>query len=201
LVEICPLELKDCLAVAEAHANYLRTPFRGNAGIRVLKIRYEAIASQKGGIGFVALDDGKFVGFACGIWDPGAISQSIRKKWSRLILNGIKYVIRSPGMILGLIRRMMNPHTTGIIKIEGYELRPIVVLPDHRGRGIANQLTQRVLDDAKQRGYREIILFTEVDNLRAAKFYTKFGFNFERKLNMAGYVYKLFRYHFPTDGA
>jgi ribosomal protein S18 acetylase RimI-like enzyme len=37
--------------------------------------------------------------------------------------------------------------------------------------------------------------------LRAVKFYTKFGFNFEREINMAGYGYKLFRYNFPTNGA
>jgi ribosomal protein S18 acetylase RimI-like enzyme len=201
LIEISPLELKDCFSVAEAHIQNLRTPFRGNAGIHILKIRYEVIAKQIGGTGFVALDDGKFAGFVCGIWDPDAISRSIRKQWSRLILNGLKHIIQSPKTTLGLILRIIGPRTINPVKIVGYELRPIVVLPGHRGRGIADQLTMHVVEDAKKRGYQGMFLLTEIDNLTAARFYTKFGFNFEREINMAGYVYKLFRYHFPTNGA
>jgi GNAT superfamily N-acetyltransferase len=201
MVEIRLLELKDCQAVAESHVKYLQTPFRGNAGIQILKVRYEAITNRNGGIGFVALDDGVFAGFVCGIWDSASLYRTLLKNWGNsLLLSGIKYVLQSPKVILGFLHRMLNPHTSGIIKLEGYELRPIVVLPDHRGRGIAEQLTQRVLEDAKERGYREVFLFTEGDNVRAAKFYTKFGFNFERDLHMGGNTYKLFRYHLSSDG-
>jgi len=201
MVEIRFLELKDCQAVAEAHIKYLKTPFRGNTGIQILKVRYEAITNRNGGIGFVALDDGVFAGFICGIWDSASLYKSLWKKGGKsLFLSGIQYALQSPKLILGFIRRMLNPHTSGIIKLEGYELRPIVVLPDHRGRGIAEQLTQRVLDDAKERGYREVFLFTEGDNVIAAKFYTKFGFHFERDLHMGGNTFKLFRYHLSSDG-
>lgn len=201
MIEICLLELKDCLAVAEAHMNNLRTPFRGNAGIQLLKMRYEVIASQKGGIGFIAREDGKFAGYVCGIWDRGAIRKSLLKRWTSLIINGVKQVVESPKTIPGFLRRATNPRTIGIVKIDGYELRPLVVLPDYRGRRIADQLTQHVLNDAKQRGYREIFLVTEVDNFVAAKFYTKFGFKFEKVVKIEGAPEKLFRYYFPANDA
>jgi ribosomal protein S18 acetylase RimI-like enzyme len=201
LAEIHSLELKDCLAVAEAHMNYLRTPFRGNAGIQLLKLRYEVIASQKGGIGFVAREDGKFAGYVCGVWDRGAIRKSLLKRWSSLIINGVQQVVQSPKTIPGFLRRATNPRTIGIVKIDGYELRPLVVLPSYRGRRIADQLTQRLLDDAKQRGYGQVFLVTEMDNFAAAKFYTKFGFKFEKEVNLEGAPEKLFRYYFPANDA
>ena len=57
-----------------------------------------------------------------------------------------------------------------------YELRPIVVSASYRGRGVAPALLSMLKQDARQRGYPQIYLLTEIDNLRAIRFYEKNGF-------------------------
>jgi len=199
MLEIRPLRSEDCITVAETHINYLTTPFRGNAGIQLLKIYYEVIAGGMGGIGFVAFKDEEIVGFVCGIWDRIAIKRSLLKRWDKLIIYGIKQSLQIPKMIPGFIRRLLNPHTTNIIKIEGYELRPMVVIPDYRGQGIADQLVLHLLNDAKQRSFKQVFLVVEINNFVAEKLYTKLGFKFERQIDVAGNIMKLFSYSFSRD--
>jgi len=200
LIEIRPLKSEDCFSVAKAHITCLNTPFKGNAGIHLLKTYYDVIASQKGGIGFIAIKDGEFAGFVCGIWDHELIRKTLMKNWIRLVIYAIEQALYVPKIITGLVRRVINPYAADTTKLEGYELRPIVVLPGHRGQGIAGKLTLHLLEDAKQRGFEQVFLLTEVDNFVAAKFYTKFGFTFERQVDRAGNAMKLFCYRFSIKG-
>lgn len=199
MIEIRLLELEDCLAVAEAHINYLNTPFKGNSGIKLLNIYYEVIARQKGGIGFVAIYDDNFAGFVCGIWNRGMIKKALLQKWNRLAIYGLRQSLQIPKLIPSVLRRTINPYATDFFKIDGYELRPIVILPEYRGQGIADDLTMDVLTDAKQRGFGHISLTVEGNNPAAEKFYIKFGFELERQINKAGITSKLMRYSFSAD--
>jgi len=196
MIEIRTFALEDCALVAESHINYLTTPFRGNAGIQLLRIYYEVIARGNGGIGLIALKDREFVGFVCGIWDRAAIRTSLLKRSGELILYGIREAWQVPTMIPGFLRRLLNPHTTNIINIEGYELRPMLVIPKYRGYGIADQLVLALLNDAKQRGFEQVFLVVESNNFVAEKLYTKHGFRFERQIIVAGNSMRLFSYSF-----
>ena len=200
MIEIRPFQLSDCIFVAEAHINYLTTPFRGISGIQLLRTYYEVIARQTGGIGFVAIKDGDFAGFVCGIWNRSMIKRSLLSRWDRLVIYGIEQSLQVPKMIPSLLRRLLNPYTMDVIKIKGYELRPIVVLPDYRGQGVADYLTLHLLEDAKQRGFKRISLVVEASNPAAEKFYLGFGFKLEHQINMAGNIVKLFSYSFLPDG-
>lgn len=78
---------------------------------------------------------------------------------------------------------------------EGYELRPIAVLSQFRGRGVADKLVERLVQDAHERGYDQIFLFTEDNNFAAIKFYLRFGFVLEDRTLSPGESGKLFRYY------
>lgn len=41
---------------------------------------------------------------------------------------------------------------------------------------MADHLVKRLIQDAGERGYDQVFLFTEADNLPAIRFYTRFGF-------------------------
>ena len=56
------------------------------------------------------------------------------------------------------------------------ELKRMWLLEDYHGRGIGYQLITRLLDFARTRGYRRIILQTGLEQSRAVKFYRRVGF-------------------------
>lgn len=56
------------------------------------------------------------------------------------------------------------------------ELRQLYVLPPWQGRGIADTLMRWALDVAREKGAREVYLSVYVDNLRARRFYERYGF-------------------------
>ncbi len=176
MLEIRPLQNSDCPAVASAHATYLRTPFNTWGGVRLLQAHYEILTRQQGGICFVARVDSQFAGFVCGIWDHHIINELNRRKPLRLALYSLEHMLEHPAQLGENLRAYLLRRARAIPYPEGYELRPIVVLPQFRGQGVADRLVERLIQDAGERGYDQIFLYTEADNLPAIRFYTRFGF-------------------------
>jgi len=56
------------------------------------------------------------------------------------------------------------------------ELRQLYILKDWHGAGIARELTDWFLAEARQRGAQEIYLTVYTDNHRARRFYERYGF-------------------------
>lgn len=94
------------------------------------------------------------------------------------------------------------PH--GLPKHQLCELDRIAVLPDYRGKGIAKQLFNALVKDAKSyykkhnSKLRKLYLLTHADNNKAHKFYEKLGFKHETTLkqhyykNKDEFVYSIF---------
>lgn len=57
------------------------------------------------------------------------------------------------------------------------ELKRLYVRPDFRGKSIGNQLVQRIIDDARGIGYKQILLDTLPFLKSAVRMYKKFGFS------------------------
>jgi ribosomal protein S18 acetylase RimI-like enzyme len=76
----------------------------------------------------------------------------------------------------------------GLLKHELCELDRIAVLPECRGKGIAKELFNKLIEDAKafyeknNSKLRKLYLLTHADNIRAHKFYEKLGFKHETTL-------------------
>ncbi|ADB58108.1 GNAT family N-acetyltransferase [Archaeoglobus profundus] len=56
------------------------------------------------------------------------------------------------------------------------EIHEIVVHPEWQGKGIGTSLMKKALDYAKERGRKVVELWVGVKNLKAIRFYKKFGF-------------------------
>ncbi|GAB4491598.1 MAG: hypothetical protein Fur0016_23400 [Anaerolineales bacterium] len=194
MLEIRPLQISDCPAVASAHAAHLRTPFHTWGGVRLLQAHYEILTRQQGGICFVAEIDSRFAGFVCGIWDHHVINQLNRRKPLRLALYSVEHLLEQPAQLRQNLRNYFLRRSGAIHYPQGYELRPIVVLPQFRGQGVADRLVQQLIQDAEERGFDQIFLFTEADNLSAIRFYTRFGFV---PAEIADETARMFRYFIP----
>ncbi|MBI2558595.1 GNAT family N-acetyltransferase [Candidatus Woesearchaeota archaeon] len=93
-------------------------------------------------------------------------------------------VAEDNGKIIGIVTWLMH----GLPKHQLCELDRIAVLPDYRGKGVAKQLFNALIKDAKafykknKSKLRKLYLLTHADNIRAHKFYEKLGFRHETTL-------------------
>ena len=72
--------------------------------------------------------------------------------------------------------------------MDGIQLDNVCVVPEYRGKGVAQALLERVEAHCKKYGFKTIYL-TNQDNLtRAISFYEKHGFEFVRKRPWESYV-------------
>lgn len=109
-------------------------------------------------------------------------------------------VAEDNGKIVGLVTWAVH----GLPKHQLCELDRIAVLPEHRGKGIAKELFNELVKDAKSSykkhdsKLRKLYLLTHTDNTRAHKFYEKLGFKYETTLkehyykNKDEFVYSIF---------
>jgi len=109
-------------------------------------------------------------------------------------------VAEEKGKVIGLVTWLMH----GLPKHQLAELDRIAVLPEYRGKGVAKQLFEAMLKDAKafykKHGsrLRKLYILTHFDNARAHRFYEKLGFSHETTLkqhyyaNKDEYVYSMF---------
>ena len=181
------LQPEDGTAIATLHQEALRSRMTGSTGRKLLSVYYRALALGKGGCGYVAISsDGEVLGFVCGIWDSASVRGNLmRAHWSRLAVLGGLYVLSRPKILPDVLRRVSSRSTEKEASHASadYELRPIAVRRDRQGSGVADQLMQRLLEDARVRGFRSVILKTETDNGRANSFYVRQGFAVERMAN------------------
>ena len=99
-------------------------------------------------------------------------------------------VAEENGKIIGIVTWLMH----GLPKHQLCELDRIAVLPEYRGRGVAQELFKALIKDAKsfykknKSKLRKLYLLTHADNIRAHKVYEKLGFKYETTLK--GHYYK-----------
>jgi ribosomal protein S18 acetylase RimI-like enzyme len=93
-------------------------------------------------------------------------------------------VAEENGKILGITTWQMH----GLPKHQLAELDRIAVLPECKGKGVAKQLFEKLVEEAKKayekEGFRlrKLYLLTHADNERAQAFYKKLGFSKEAVL-------------------
>ena len=123
----------------------------------------------------------------------GVFKNEIRKNHHYIVAENDKKII-------GIVTWVMH----GLPKHQLCELDRIAVVPEYRGKGVAKQLFNALIKDAKQfykknnSKLRKLYLLTHADNLRAQKFYEKLGFKHETTLKQHyykdkdEYVYSIF---------
>ena len=109
-------------------------------------------------------------------------------------------VAEESGKSIGIVTWLIH----GLPKHQLGELDRIAVLPEYRGKGVARELFDALIRDAKsfykknKSKLRKLYLLTHADNIRAHKFYEKLGFRHETTLKQHyykdkdEYVYSMF---------
>lgn len=181
---IVPLALEHCAQAANLHLKHLSTGYRGRPGVRLLEAYYAALVQSDGGCGYVAEQMGPagapngvvVVGYVCGVWEPAAVrSTLLGAQWPRLAFWTSAQVLIRPRLVVELVGRWRNAVRKPAAR-QAYELRPIVVDAAMRRRGIGAQLVDALLADASRRGFRQVHVFSEKDNVAANAFYRRIGF-------------------------
>jgi ribosomal protein S18 acetylase RimI-like enzyme len=95
-------------------------------------------------------------------------------------------------MAKDIARRLRDQKVKKPFPKSGYELRPIVVSTSERGSGLAAKLVNVLVDDARKRGFGEIYLITEQDNIAANAFYPKLDFHMAGEVKSLGQLYYIY---------
>ncbi len=61
-------------------------------------------------------------------------------------------------------------------------IKMIVLLPRYQNMGIGSYVVEKCLTDLKSRGFKKVMLYTDQENYRAQKCYSKCGFTVVQKL-------------------
>ena len=188
---VLPLAYRHSSEVAILHQLALPTRFKGRPGHALLAAYYQTVAEGQGACGFVVEDGcGKVMGFICGVWEPTLLKNRLmRERWHTLLYWGGAAVLTHPAVVLEALGRFQcgSEMRTGFPP--GYELRPIVISPAARGKGVASQLVMRLVEDACSRGYSSIHLLVEQRNQAALALYSKCGFEKVTDMNRGGRYY------------
>lgn len=161
-------------------------------GKHFLKAYYKGVCISQNSVAFVSIVDEKVVGFVAG----GVNKQAL----SRQILSGSKFLI-----LISFLENFIKHPTVTVKKFWSYcrayilpnkketfyslntsVLDSIALLPEYRGKGIAEELVGVFLEELKRRGNSACRLGVEADNMPARKFYEKMKFE---QANETGSIY------------
>jgi ribosomal protein S18 acetylase RimI-like enzyme len=177
-VVITPLASRHPSQVASLHLRHLPTGFQGLPGQRLLGAYYAAVTEGAGASGFVAEQEGRVVGYVCGVWSPSALlSTLLRRHWRTWMFWGVAHAALHPGFVPAVASRVRGASAGAEVPDGTYELRPIVVAQPARGTGVAADLVAALLADARRRGFHRMHLIAKADNAAAQAFYRKVGFH------------------------
>jgi ribosomal protein S18 acetylase RimI-like enzyme len=84
------------------------------------------------------------------------------------------YVARQKAKVIAMAALHFTTSTAEGGRVAGLE--DCVVHPDHRGKGVGEELLGYVLEQAKKEGALRVMLLTDGDNTRAQALYRKLGF-------------------------
>ena len=87
---------------------------------------------------------------------------------------GRVFVAREGARILGMASLLFTVSTAQGGRAALFE--DLIVLPEHRGKGIATALLRHVVETARAEGVKRITLLTDRGNKRAQALYRKLGF-------------------------
>ena len=114
-------------------------------------------------------------------------------KASAKMINGIKTGLENPSIARYWVLENENQEPVGSVSVVKewsdwncgfyWWIQSMYLLPNHRGKGLMNELLQEVKNAAKKEDAIELRLYVHKDNKRAIKAYQKAGFS-ESDYNM-----------------
>ena len=200
---IVPLQREHATRAAELHCAALAGDFLPSLGQGFLTVFYEAVLDLGLGLGFVAIEQGRPVGFVLGSADTSALfKRAIASRAMAFAWRAIPAVLRRPTLIANVIETFLYPGKEGAVP-EKAELVVIGFEAAYRGRGLGRQLVMALNDAFRAQGITSYKVTVLQSNQGANNFYRALGFQpalefelYKKKWNL--HVLSLAQYPTPN---
>lgn len=165
--------------VVQIHLRAFPRFFLSFLGKDFLSLLYRGIHDSPLGAGIVYIENGKVIGFVCGVKNTSQFfKQLLKRRWYLFCVASLKSLVRRPSIAPRLARALrhheqpQNPSGTN-----NATLLSIAVLPEHQREGVGEKLTKAFLKAMKQKGVNRVNLTTDRDdNEKVNRFYENLGF-------------------------
>lgn len=178
--------------VALLHIEGISAGFISSLGVGFVTALYESITEDENSFGFVAIENGKVLGFV-------AFTSNLSKLYKYVISKkGLKFsfILAKKMMSIRTIKKifanLFYPKKMKEMELPDAELLSIVVAQQGRGKGLASQLTQAGFDECQKRGLDKVKVLVAAENQAANKLYQKCGFKFATKIDSHGVVSNIY---------
>ena len=170
-----PFDERQIAAVARLHAAEVSEGFLSSLGEPVLRLLYRHLATSGSCALFLAESEaGEPLGYICGTRDTGALYREfIRIRW-RTSVQVLAPRLLHPRRILRAFETLRYPAAADA-DLPKAEVINFVVLPAHRGRGVATGLFRHLMRWFEAQGETAVKLVTGERQTRAHGFYEKSG--------------------------
>jgi ribosomal protein S18 acetylase RimI-like enzyme len=174
--------------VAELHISGIGTGFISSLGSGFTTALYQGIAKSGDGFGFVALKDGKVIGFSSFTTNLGGLYKSV------LLRSGLKFMfilawrMFSFQRIKKVFETLFYPSRIKKLDLPSAEFLSMSISEAGRGKGLATRLMQKGFDECSSRGIDKIKIFAAVDIVGINKMYEKYGFDLACQMENHGVV-------------
>lgn len=193
-IQISPIRREDLPGVRELHFAYLPTNLpRCAAAHYLMEYYYESFLITDHNLALTAKNGGEVVGYICLVGSARELyGKLLRNHPGAVIMASLEICSRYPVAFLkDMLKRLRSLLTGGrktatrLLAGEGsgcftpgerwYELRPIVVMDDYRGKSLALDLVRQAEEVLQARGEKQYFLRVYRNNRRAIGFYQKAG--------------------------
>ncbi|AVA36761.1 GNAT family N-acetyltransferase [Cupriavidus metallidurans] len=182
-------EADDLSQVVEVHLAAFPGFFLSSLGRPFLTVMYRAFLSQPGSVFVIAEDGGRLQGFAVGSLKRSEGDRSLALRYfPSFVAALVPAVLRNP---IKVTRRICGQLFSGRGQPEFPDnsavLRSIGILPEEKGKGLANDLLGDFEKQALVKGAEAVVLTTDADsNDRAIGFYKKNGYEVRTEFRQDG---------------
>ena len=163
--------------VAILHKENIKTGFLSSLGVDFLECLYEAISISENSVLIVYLEKEVVAGFVTGTLDITEANRILKRKCLFTIIKALVKVVFNKHKLKKLFetyRYSTKGKTMYPYNLKS-ELLSIAVDPNFRGKGIAKQLYEELINFFRQRGVSEFKIVVGEKLIDAQRFYEKMG--------------------------
>lgn len=176
--------------VAELHITGIKGGFWASLGDKCVCCLYQAIIESEQAFGFVAIRDGKVLGFVSCIEDArGAYKRAIKKNFLKLTWALLPKMLRWQNLKNALTTFLYPPKIRN--DLPSAEVLCIVVNKQVRETGVGRRLIEQSYNEFRKRGIKWIKVITGEDQ-QADEFYKKMGFGLADQFQRRGVLLNVY---------
>jgi len=165
----------DINSVCKLHEEYINSGFLSSLGTTFSKIMYRSLGDFEKGILLVAEHEGEVVGFISGAEKVGEFRKHfLKNNFFRLV-----FVLLPKVFNIAVIKKILETEKYSKNNLENpvpsAELLSMAVREGFQGKGVANQLFEKLCIEFQNKGINEFKIIAGNKLLKANRFYLKMG--------------------------